>query len=258
MSILDGVFYSPSKENHLGELKIHRKEYFLPVGDNKIHVWLLEPQDEHKGTIVQVHGNGFNITSHVTHVDWLVSKGYQVLLFDYRGYGQSTGKPSRKNTIADTKIALREAEKISKGRPLIIIGQSLGGAVSIAALAELDINVSHLVLDCTFSSYRRIASIKLKGMLGPLRKAATVLSRYLISNSYEPYDYVNRISKNTSILIMHGEEDTTIPVAESKALYEIIKRDNKDLWIFPKYGHTEAFRDESGDFRTKFIEYLDG
>jgi fermentation-respiration switch protein FrsA (DUF1100 family) len=91
-----------------------------------------------KGTAVHFHGNAQNMTAHYSFVKWLPAAGYNLVVFDYRGYGRSQGQPSRKGTIADGAAVLAYVRERADVAPqsIIVIGQSLGGAIALAALAE--------------------------------------------------------------------------------------------------------------------------
>ena len=71
-----------------------------------LHGWLLCPRKESpRGTILFLHGNAENISTHVQSVLWIVDAGYEVFAFDYRGYGWSGGKPDIPGVHRDARAA---------------------------------------------------------------------------------------------------------------------------------------------------------
>ncbi|WP_410963020.1 alpha/beta hydrolase, partial [Salmonella sp. SAL04292] len=90
-----------------------------------------------KGTVLYLHGNGGNLSWHLGGTWWLPAEGYQVLMLDYRGYGQSEGQPGLPEVYRDIDAAfawLDQAPEV-KGTERVLLGQSLGGALAIHYLA---------------------------------------------------------------------------------------------------------------------------
>ncbi len=120
--------------------------------------WFPAARSPVKGTVIQFHGNGENITSHYLYVYWLALEGWNVMTFDYRGYGASGGSKSVSGAVRDSAAALSYARTRTPATPLAVIGQSMGGALALAGLVrDGGQNVRVIVLDSTFSSYRRVA-----------------------------------------------------------------------------------------------------
>jgi fermentation-respiration switch protein FrsA (DUF1100 family) len=115
-----------------------------------------------------VHGNAQNISTHIGAVAWLPAEGFDVLLFDYRGYGSSEGTPSLGGLQHDFEAALAlllDSPELDAG-PVVVFGQSLGAAVAITGLAaspERD-RVAGLVIEGGCTSYRDVAREKLAGL----------------------------------------------------------------------------------------------
>src|ERR1051325_11044653 len=88
-----------------------------------------------KGTVVHFHGNAQNLSAHWQFVDWLPQRGFNLFVFDYRGYGASQGSPEPKGVFEDSLAALdyvRARPDVDPER-LLALGQSLGGTNAIAA-----------------------------------------------------------------------------------------------------------------------------
>src|SRR5699024_418205 len=123
--------------------------------------WLPAEQDEPLGTVYFLHGNAENISTHLMAVAWLPSRGYNVFLLDYRGYGYSEGKPSLPAVFNDIQLGLNWLQHSGRSTPpLIVYGQSLGAAMSAYVLAQ-EYNKSAYqcaVLEASFTDYREIAA----------------------------------------------------------------------------------------------------
>jgi len=132
-----------------------------------LHGWLLSPRDRvSRGTILFLHGNAENISTHVQSVLWLVREGYTVFAFDYRGYGWSGGEaPDIPGVHRDAHAALSEILSLPGISPdrLVVFGQSLGAAVAVytVATASSARRPRALILDSPFAGYRRIVRNKL-------------------------------------------------------------------------------------------------
>jgi uncharacterized protein len=118
----------------------------------KLHGWWI-PHAAARGTIVYCHGNAGNIGGRVSVAAGLHALRVNVLLFDYRGYGQSRGVPTEKGTYRDACAAFevaRARHDDADRPPVIALGASLGGAVA----AELACRkpVRGLVIEGTFDS----------------------------------------------------------------------------------------------------------
>jgi len=182
-------------------------------------LWL-PAQGEVKGTVLHVHGNAENLTTHVRFAEWLPAEGYQVFAFDYRGYGKSDGKPKRAGLVKDTQAALRyvAAREEAKGRPLYVWGQSLGGTMALQAMMREDIPVNAALIDSTFYSYASITSDNLKRVPWFLQ-FLRLFRPLLVSSGYDAFTAVDALQE-LPLAFLHGEEDMVIPFQHSQRLHE--------------------------------------
>src|SRR5438046_4181160 len=107
--------------------------------------------------VLLCHGNAGNIGDRVMHAALLCAAGFDVLLFDYRGYGRSSGRPSEEGTYRDARAA--RAALVARdgvdGARVLYVGESLGGAVALALALEAP--PAGLVLQSAFTSIRDMA-----------------------------------------------------------------------------------------------------
>jgi hypothetical protein len=212
--------------------------------------------------VIHFHGNARNMTAHFGFVSWLPAQGFNLFVFDYRGYGASAGTPDRRGVYEDSLAALdyiAARPDIDHNR-LLVLGQSLGGANAIAAVGSHPIGgIRAVVIDSAFASYRDIVRDKIAAI--PLLSfISTPLSHLLIGNSLSPDAVIANIAP-TPLLIIHGTSDRVVPYAHAKRLFELA-REPKQLWTIEGGKHTSAFADPGSPYRqrlvTFFNEALDG
>src|SRR4051794_14244134 len=104
----------------------------------RLHGWGIPASAPANGHILLCHGNAGNVGDRVLHAALLTAAGFDVLLFDYRGYGRSTGRASEAGTYRDARAAraaLLAQDGVDAARALSL-GESLGGAVALALALE--------------------------------------------------------------------------------------------------------------------------
>ena len=211
-------------------------------------------QSEAKGTIVFAHGNAGNISSHLGFVYWLPKQGYNVFLFDYRGYGRSEGKPTAAGIVDDTQKAIAYAQSRTESQAgVVIYGHSLGGATSISALAQLD-NRDYLkgvVIDSAFASYRDIARDKVKSHW--LTFVMYPFIPLLITGEPVPKDLVQQLQP-LPIYISHSQGDQVIPFEHGQRLYDKALHP-KAFYQLKAQEHNHGW--QSADDRRWFLSVLD-
>lgn len=202
--------------------------------------WFIPATQKAKGTVIHFHGNAQNMTAHFSFVAWLPKNQFNVFTFDYRGYGQSAGTPTRDGVHADCIAALKyikSRKDIDQDR-IIVIGQSLGGANAIAANAEKNWQgIRGIVIESAFSSYRKIARDVVNN--SSLGSVSGPITSVMVHDRHSPMDVVHKISP-TPILFIHGTADRVIPYKHAVELYNKAK-DPKQIWTIKNGRHTQAF-----------------
>lgn len=207
-----------------------------------------------RGTVIHFHGNAENVTAHLPLVEWLPYEGYNVLMFDYRGYGRSQGRVTRAGTIRDGHAALDYALSRPDVDParIYLYGQSLGGAVATVVAAERP-EVRAVVLESTFSSYRRIAARHLRKVL-MTDVLAWPLACGLVSSGHEPREAVGRIAPRP-VLILAGTNDSICFAELNRELFEAAGEPKSYVEI--RGGEHLALLEQDGDkVRRAILEWL--
>ena len=219
--------------------------------------WFVPAKGKAKGTVIHFHGNAQNLTAHFSFVSWLPAAGFNVFIFDYRGYGKSAGSPDRKGVYEDSCAALRyiRSRKDIDADQILVLGQSLGGANALAALQGAGAaGVKAVAIDSTFYSYRVIVRDKIQQIpiLGLLRWP---LSFLIISNSKSPASTIQKLPP-VPVLIFHGEADAIIPYRHGKLLFEKAE-EPKELVTVPKGRHTDALVIRDPTYRKRLVEFFE-
>lgn len=189
---------------------------FQSKNGNTINGWMLKETDrEPKATILHLHGNAANLVHQFGAIDKLCLQGYQVFLFDYSGFGFSTGKATQKNVKTDAQSALEYvlSRPDCKNLPLIVYGQSLGGHLA-AEIGQLNqVKIDGLVIEGAFSSHRDIASYTMKKSLH-----MGFLGRIFVRSRYKAKKSIEKFKK--PLLVIHSREDETIPFFMGERIYD--------------------------------------
>ena len=232
----------------------YRDVEFMASDGVRLHGWVLPAKGPAQGTLLFVHGNAENISTHIASVAWLPAQGYNVFLFDYRGFGISEGEPDVDGLHRDTLAAIEKAFALEGVDPtrIAVFGQSLGGSVAISSLVRSPRRdqIRGLIVEGAFSSYRLIAREKL-AEFEPTWLLQVPLS-FTIDNRYHPVEDIAGISP-VPVLIVHGAEDRIVAPSHAEDLFEAA-RPPKALWLIPAASHIQAF--QTTETRERLLGYL--
>jgi len=210
-----------------GSIRLDFKSISFETADGvKLFGWFI-PSESARGVILFCHGNAGNISHRLDSIQIFHRLGLDVFIFDYRGYGQSEGKPTEHGTYKDAEAAWRYLTEEREVNPneIIIFGRSLGGTVA-SWLAQ-----SHtpraLILESTFTSLLDIAAT-----LYPYLPV-----RLLLHFEYNTAEYLGRV--NCPVLIIHSRDDEIMPFSHGWRLFEMAKEPKKFLEISGT--HNEGF-----------------
>jgi hypothetical protein len=226
--------------------------YAVAAQGVRLFGWKLHAERGHAGSLIFFHGNGENISTQFTNVYWLAEQGYDVYLFDYRGYGKSEGVAELDAIVNDFDTMLGAViESLPEDEKLIVMGHSFGASLSIYGLAH--------------SRYRaRIAAlISVSAFADYHQEVQEVLSRswltwalqwplaYTIDNSYRPLDSVALVSP-VPLLIMHSKQDEIVELHHARELYKAAEPPRDIRIVEGDHNHTFS-RQEN---REVLLDYL--
>lgn len=252
-----GMFFQPMKSlvRTPSDINLQYQDIrFTSQDGTKLHGWFLPAQGKALGTLLFLHGNAENISTHIGSVYWLPSRGFNVFLFDYRGYGKSAGVAEIQGVFQDIKAAflwLQNKPDIDASR-IAVLGQSLGAAMGAYVFANVSQSnsIRALILDSTFSDYQQIVREKFSSfwLTWPLQYPLS----WLVTGQYSPIDVIGQYSP-TPVLIIHTADDGIIPLHHAHQLLDHA-RPPKDIWVIPKGGHISALK--YPEIRHRLVEYL--
>jgi fermentation-respiration switch protein FrsA (DUF1100 family) len=249
------LFFYPSREIFPALKDENPKYEFLElksVDGVRLHAMRILTESRPKGVVLQLHGNAQNLTSHFQFVSWLTNDGWEVLTFDYRGYGQSESSigwfhGDLDGVLGDSISAIDWAEKRASelDAPLVIVGQSLGGALTLRSLLEVKpARLKLTIIDSSFFSFRSIARDVLD--TNPATWILTRLVPILVSDKLSPgpriadsqQSWHNHPLSRPAIFI-HSKFDPVVPKRQGDLIHEVYPGP-KEQWVLEEEGHIQA------------------
>ena len=182
------------------------QEVTINAAGEKLHSWFV-PAPQARGVVLFFHGNAGSISHRLDYLRMFRELGFSILIFDYRGYGKSSGEPSEIGTYQDAEAAwnyLVETKRIAPSS-IVLYGESLGGAV--AAWLAARVKPRALIITSTFTSLPDLGA-KLYPLF-PVR----LLTRY----EYNAKKYLQ--AATCPVLIVHSREDEIVPFEHGEQLY---------------------------------------
>jgi dipeptidyl aminopeptidase/acylaminoacyl peptidase len=227
--------------------------------------WWLEGDDDNP-VIVLVHGSGDNRAHPAERMlgitKDLVSYGYNVLMFDMRGHGESEGKHTsagyyERNDLLGAIDYIRQRGIESR---IGALGFSMGAATCLMAAAESG-EIDAVVADCAYADIVSIIDSEFAARSN-LPKFFIPIILFITKNIYEidftaikPEEAVREIS--APIFIIHGEQDDMIPVQHAYRLKEASQNPDSKLWIVPEAQHANSYLVRPAEYREWVISFFD-
>lgn len=195
----------------------------------RLTAWVVVPPSDTARWILILHGNAGNLATpgRPEHDRQLVGLGLNLLALDYRGYGDSEGKPSEAGLYADARAAydyLVNQRRISPER-IVIYGHSLGSAVAVELATQVP--AAGLIVEGA------LTSVPDRGAeLWPL-----IPVRLIGRNRFGSLDRIGKIQM--PVLFIHGRDDQTIPIAHGRKLFAAAPEPKTFLEVAG--GHDDAY-----------------
>lgn len=187
------------------ELSMPFTEHMIEVEGGAINALHFQQPDA-DGVVFFLHGNGGNLDGWTENIEWYQRNNYDLFIIDYRGYGKSLGRiTSQQQLMDDVRAAWRVMQPHYPDKPIVLYGRSLGAALAAQLATEVEADL--LVLVSPFTSMLAMAA-----ELYPFVPSALV--RYPLRTD----EIIDQITM--PILLIHGDQDTFIPIAHSQSLFD--------------------------------------
>lgn len=232
------VYLSNLPERALGawpsDIGLDYEDVSLTTSDNeRLHGWYI-PAVDSRGGLLFLHGNAGNISHRLDSIKIFHELDLDILIIDYRGYGQSTGKASEQGTYLDAQAAwdyLINSRRIPADQ-IIVFGRSLGGA--IGAWLGVQHTPAAVIIESSFSS-----GVDMAHQLYPFLPV-----RLITRLKYPVVDYAARL--DCPVLVVHSRHDEIIPFTMGQAIYAAVKQQKKFLEL--KGDHNNGFLISQEDY----------
>jgi hypothetical protein len=193
--------------------------------------------------VLLCHGIGETVEQWFGVQQLLAGQGVASLVFDYSGYGKSTGRPDWEQFERDMVAAFAVLEKLAAKIPVSVLGFSLGSGVAAAAIHRVD--AQRLILCEAFTSFRNAAVAggaprALAGLVPPIWHAQSRLAQCRLP-----------------VLVVHGEKDRLFPVAMAQELAGWCEP-RAQVVVVPGTGHNQPFRKPHLDYWGPIAEWICG
>jgi len=246
----DSLFYLPTRDQPQTPARwnlAYEDVNFRSADGTPLHGWFLSARgSQPMATVVFSHGNAGSLGHHLGFVMWLVEAGYQVFMYDYRGFGKSGGVVDRRGMIEDVQAAFHyivTRPDVDAAR-LVSLGHSMGGAKSITALAETRPDgLRAVIADGTFACYQEMARI-----------FAGDLGGNLTTSQWSPVSHVADLAP-VPLLIVHGNEDEVVPFSQGQRLHDAAAAP-KTLFKVENGRHGDALARDNNAYRRKTLAWL--
>jgi len=210
---------------------------FITSDGLQLNGWFIANDNSNK-VLLFSHGNAGNISDRIDILNILSKLDLNIMIYDYRGYGNNPGIPTEEGTYQDARAAWEYL--INKGfqsDQIIIYGRSLGGAVAAKIAAE--VNPAGLIIDSSFISLTKLAT----------DLYAWLPVRYLLKHKYQTIKHLKTVK--SPVMIIHGKNDQMIPIEHSQVLFENTAS-NQKIFLKLQGGHNDSYIVD----REKYLEGL--
>ncbi len=213
----------------------HEDVWFTSADGTKLHGWFVPgdtPDRKARAVVLFHHGNAGNISHRLETLALLNGLGLSTCIFDYRGYGKSSGRPTERGVYLDARAVwdwLADEQGVAPGR-VVVWGRSLGSAVAARLARDLageGVRPAALVLESAFTSVPDMGRTAYPFL--PVRLIARMRMRTV--------DYVRGV--NCPVLVAHSPSDEIVPYAQGRAVFDAAPEPKRFFEL--RGGHNDGF-----------------
>ena len=224
--LLETLLFLPARTQASTPPTAGAQELAVDTDDGeRLHGWWVPARGPARAHVLICPGNAGSVDDRAPYARLLSAAGLDVALFDPRGYGRSTGRPTEQGVHRDAR-AVRAHLLRRPGvdeRRLVLLGESLGGAVALALALEAP--PLGLVLQSAFTSVRDVARVHYP-----------FIPRAVVPDAFPSLRRIREL--RAPLLVLHGARDAIVPVAHGEALHAAAP-EPKRLVVFADAGHND-------------------
>jgi alpha-beta hydrolase superfamily lysophospholipase len=218
---LEQFLFFPNKEikKNPSFINLDYEDIYVEHEKEKYHGWFIKGNDKNSITknkcILFFHGNAGNICFRMNYIEKFNEMGFSMLIFDYPGFGSSTGIPNEYNCIKCSEKFYKYLIDVQNftNKDIILYGESIGGSIA-ASLANI-YNVKYLVLQSTFTDVKEI----IKNIISFDVFMVNNIGFNTLENVIKRYK-INKTSKKMKTLVIHSNDDELIDISHGEKLKE--------------------------------------
>lgn len=232
------MIYYPTDDVALTPEQVHLEyeEIFVNAGEkDSICAWYFPKEVNYltRKVVLFADGNAGNMSYRLESILFLNKVGANVLMFDYRGFWKSSGRPSERATYEDITACYNWLIEVKGFKPenIILFGRSLGGAIAIDLATK--VKCGGLIVESSFTSAPEMAAHVFPFF--PVR----LLSKY-------KYDSIKKIKNvNCPLLVTHSSDDEIIPFRMGQMLFDEAKEPKQFVQISGGHNDREYLQDST-------------
>lgn len=240
-----GIFYPARQIIALPrDVGLAYEEVNIASGSETINGWFI-PAAENAPVVLFCHGNGGNISYRVQLLKLFHDAGFSVFIFDYRGYGKSSGAPSEEGFYVDALSSYQylTGQRAFSAQHIILYGESIGSAVAFDLASK--VTVAAVVSQGGFSSAYDMGKVIFPWV-------PSLLLKHCASVRFDAAAGARKLS--VPKLFIHGNQDTIVPFTLGRKLYEAAAQP-KEFFILPG-NHNEGPYVYQNEFINRFLEFI--
>ena len=237
--------------------------HFLATDGAQLEGWIL-PSHPIRPWVILCHGLGSNRTDLLELAGGLHRANFNLLLFDFRGHGGSSGRTSSFGWLEqrDLEGVLAFLGQRSPAHPYGVYGVSMGGAVALM-VAESDERIGAMAVDSVYTNLEEALARHLK-LLYPMIPREPFLSFILLTYRLRFSIWPRQVSPKNStahlsprpLLLIHGAQDHRMPLEGARQTYARAG-EPKELWVVDQAGHLEAFALDPAQYLERLVTFFE-
>lgn len=238
------ILLHPQKlaKDYLFDFPKSEEFYVVVAPEIKLNALRFSSQDSvSKGVVLYYHGNADNLARWGEYASQFTKRGYDVVMYDYRGFGKSNGRLDEKNFLNDAQFIFDDLSRRYNPDQILLYGRSLGCGAAIKVAS--DNAVKKLILETPYYSIPDVATSRLP--IFPFK----YVSEFIVP----AYEWLPKV--RCEVFAFHGTDDDIIPYSQGLKLLVAANKNPDKVLTTIKGGHHLGL-ENSKEYQTKLDEIL--